>query len=104
MERRSRSRSRWRSALTLRPATAQLALCLANDACSRPRAARRGRSPSRDRGRRRRCGAASDPGAGAVSTGWARRFGAADADVAAARDVILDVVEAAAERKRKAAG
>ena len=47
--------------------------------------------------------AASDPGAGAVSTGWARRFGAADADVAAARDVILDVVEAA-ERKRKAAG
>ena len=48
--------------------------------------------------------AASDPGTGAVSTGWARRFGAADADVAAARDVILDVVEAAAERRRKAAG
>ena len=44
--------------------------------------------------------AASDPGAGAVSTGWARRFGAADADVAAARDVILDVVAAAAERRR----
>ena len=91
-------------ALTLRPATAQLALCLANDAlfsaacrAARPVAVA---AAAVDVARE----AASDPGAGAVSTGWARRFGAADADVAAARDVILDVVEAAAEQKRKAAG
>ena len=91
-------------ALTLRPATAQLALCLANDAlfsaacrAARPVAVA---AAAVDVARE----AASDPGTGAVSTGWARRFGAADADVAAARDVILDVVEAAAERRRKAAG
>ena len=87
-------------ALTLRPATAQLALCLANDAlfsaacrAARPVAVA---AAAVDVARE----AANDPGAGAVSTGWARRFGAADADVAAARDVILDVVEAAAERRR----
>ena len=75
-------------ALTLRPATAQLALCLANDAlfsaacrAARPVAVAARPSTSRARGR-------GDPGAGAVSTGWARRFGAADADVAAARGVI----------------
>ena len=91
-------------ALTLRPATAQLARCLANDAlfsaaCRAARAVAVA-AAAVDVARE----AASDPGAGAVSTGWARRFGAADADVAAARDVILDVVEAAAERRRKAAG
>jgi len=37
-----------------------------------------------------------------VAAGWARRFGAADADVRAARDAILDVIEAAAERRRTA--
>ena len=89
-------------ALTLRPATAQLALCLANDALFS--AACRAARPVAVAASRATSTAASDPGAGAVSTGWARRFGAADADVAAARDVILDVVEAAAERKRKAAG
>ena len=91
-------------ALTLRPATAQLALCLANDAlfsaacrAARPVAVA---AAAVDVARE----AASDPGTGAVTTGWARRFGAADADVAAARDVILDVVETATERRQKAAG
>ena len=85
MRRRSRSRSRSR-ALTLRPATARLALCLANDALfsAACRAARR--SPSRPRPSTSR--ASRERLARGVSAGRARRFGAADADVAAARDVI----------------
>lgn len=89
-------------ALELAPATSQLALCLANDAlwAAAGRAARPAAlaaaavdvAPE----------ATGDAGASGVAVGWARRFGAADADVRAARDAILDVIEAAAERRRTA--
>ena len=89
-------------ALTLRPATAQLALCLANVGVLGQRAARRGRSPARPR-----------PSTSRARPRATRRRGRVDGLGAAlaprtrtrrrARRRSL-LVEAAAERRRKAAG